>query len=149
MSGVVVTKLDGTARAGYVVAMTRDLGLPVKLVGVGEKIDDLRDFEPPSFVDALLGNDEASSQALQERLDANLAFAERNKQLRADAEAEKKQKGSGGSLFGGLGGTGSSADGFPPVPPSTTGNSEPMELVMMGDSEGEVASSGFGSGGAS
>jgi hypothetical protein len=149
VSGVVVTKLDGTARAGYVVAMTRDLGLPVKLVGVGEKIDDLRDFEPPSFVDALLGNDEASSQALQERLDANLAFAERNKQLRADAEAEKKkQKGSGGSLFGDFGGgTGSSADGFPLAPPSTTGNSEPMELVMMGDSEGEEASSGFGSGG--
>ena len=43
VSGVVVTKLDGTARAGYVVAMTRDLGLPVKLIGVGEKIDDLRD----------------------------------------------------------------------------------------------------------
>jgi len=45
-SGVIVTKLDGTARAGYVVGLVRDVGLPVKLVGVGEKIDDLRDFEP-------------------------------------------------------------------------------------------------------
>ena len=42
MSGVIITKLDGTARAGYVVGMTRDLGLPVKLIGVGEKIDDLQ-----------------------------------------------------------------------------------------------------------
>eukprot|EP00617_Octactis_speculum_P019238 CAMPEP_0185771348 /NCGR_PEP_ID=MMETSP1174-20130828/64243_1 /TAXON_ID=35687 /ORGANISM="Dictyocha speculum, Strain CCMP1381" /LENGTH=486 /DNA_ID=CAMNT_0028457201 /DNA_START=209 /DNA_END=1669 /DNA_ORIENTATION=- len=72
VSGVVVTKLDGTARAGFVVAMCRDLGLPIKLIGVGEKIDDLRDFEPGSFVDALLGYDDDASQALQKRLDENL-----------------------------------------------------------------------------
>ncbi len=55
LSGVVLTKLDGTARGGVVVAVQRELGLPVKLVGLGEGIDDLRDFDPVAFVDALLG----------------------------------------------------------------------------------------------
>ena len=44
--------------SGFVVSVVRDLGLPVKFIGVGEKIDDLRDFEPTMFVDALLGNNE-------------------------------------------------------------------------------------------
>ena len=73
VSGVIITKLDGTARAGYVVGMTRDLGLPVKLIGVGEKIDDLQDFDPPAFVDALLGYDAEASAALQKRLDTTMA----------------------------------------------------------------------------
>lgn len=55
VTGVVLTKLDGTARGGVVVAIHQELGLPVKLVGLGEKADDLRDFEPEAFVDALLG----------------------------------------------------------------------------------------------
>lgn len=55
LSGLVLTKLDGTARGGVVVAVQRELGLPVKLVGLGEGIDDLRDFDPVAFVDALLG----------------------------------------------------------------------------------------------
>ncbi|CAM9821754.1 unnamed protein product, partial [Choristocarpus tenellus] len=55
VSGLVVTKLDGTARGGFVVSIVSDLGVPVKLVGVGEGIDDLRDFEPELFVDSLLG----------------------------------------------------------------------------------------------
>jgi len=55
VTGVVLTKLDGTARGGVVVAVGRDLGLPVKLVGLGEAADDLRDFDPVAFVDALLG----------------------------------------------------------------------------------------------
>lgn len=55
LTGVVLTKLDGTARGGVVVAVQRELGLPVKLVGLGEKMDDLRDFDPVAFVDALLG----------------------------------------------------------------------------------------------
>lgn len=54
VSGIVLTKLDGTARGGIVVALARELGLPVKLVGVGEGADDLRDFEPESFVEALI-----------------------------------------------------------------------------------------------
>jgi fused signal recognition particle receptor len=54
VTGVVLTKLDGTAKGGVVIAIAAELGLPVKLVGVGEKIEDLRDFDPVAFVDALL-----------------------------------------------------------------------------------------------
>jgi len=53
VSGVVLTKLDGTAKGGIVVAIQRELGLPVKLVGLGEGADDLVDFDPQAFVDAL------------------------------------------------------------------------------------------------
>lgn len=56
VTGVVLTKLDGTARGGVVVAVREELGLPVKLVGLGEGIDDLRDFDGDAFVDALLGD---------------------------------------------------------------------------------------------
>lgn len=55
ITGVVLTKLDGTARGGIVVAIQEDLGIPVKAVGVGESIDDLQPFDPETFVDALLG----------------------------------------------------------------------------------------------
>jgi fused signal recognition particle receptor len=53
VSGVVLTKLDGTAKGGIVVAIQRELGIPVKLVGLGEGIADLVDFDPVAFVDAL------------------------------------------------------------------------------------------------
>lgn len=55
LTGLVLTKLDGSAKGGSVVAVSRELGLPVKLVGIGEGIDDLRDFEPEAFVNGLLG----------------------------------------------------------------------------------------------
>ncbi len=54
VSGIVLTKLDGTARGGVVVAIERELGIPVKFVGVGEGVDDLVPFDPDEFVDALL-----------------------------------------------------------------------------------------------
>lgn len=54
ISGIVLTKLDGTAKGGIVVAIQRSLGVPVKLVGLGEGADDLAPFEAESFVDALL-----------------------------------------------------------------------------------------------
>jgi fused signal recognition particle receptor len=53
VSGVVLTKLDGTAKGGIVVAIQRELGLPVKLVGLGEGVEDLVDFDPAEFVEAL------------------------------------------------------------------------------------------------
>jgi len=53
VSGVILTKLDGTAKGGIVIAIQRQLGIPVKLVGLGEGIDDLADFDPDAFVDAL------------------------------------------------------------------------------------------------
>lgn len=54
VTGVVLTKLDGTAKGGIVVAVQRELGVPVKLVGLGEGPDDLAPFDPEGFVDALL-----------------------------------------------------------------------------------------------
>ena len=54
VTGIVLTKLDGTARGGIVVAIERDLGIPVKFVGVGEGVDDLIVFDPEAFVDSLL-----------------------------------------------------------------------------------------------
>jgi fused signal recognition particle receptor len=54
VTGIVLTKLDGTARGGIVVAIERELGIPVKFVGVGEGVQDLIVFEPVAFVDSLL-----------------------------------------------------------------------------------------------
>lgn len=56
VTGIVLTKLDGTAKGGIVFAVQRQLGVPVKLVGLGEGPDDLAPFEPEAFVDALLGS---------------------------------------------------------------------------------------------
>ncbi|HAY61364.1 MAG TPA: signal recognition particle-docking protein FtsY, partial [Acidaminococcaceae bacterium] len=53
VTGVVLTKLDGTAKGGVVVAIKKELGLPVKWIGIGEGIMDFRPFEPDKFVDAL------------------------------------------------------------------------------------------------
>jgi fused signal recognition particle receptor len=55
VTGIVLTKLDGTAKGGIVISVQRDLGVPVKLVGLGEGPDDLAPFDPEQFVDALLG----------------------------------------------------------------------------------------------
>jgi fused signal recognition particle receptor len=55
VTGVVLTKLDGTAKGGIVIAVQRELGVPVKLVGLGEGPDDLAPFDPGAFVDAILG----------------------------------------------------------------------------------------------
>jgi fused signal recognition particle receptor len=56
VTGIVLTKLDGTAKGGIVIAVQRELGVPVKLVGLGEGPDDLAPFDPAAFVDALLGD---------------------------------------------------------------------------------------------
>ena len=54
LTGVCLTKLDGTAKGGIVVRIVRELGLPVKLLGVGERVEDLQAFDPAAFVDALV-----------------------------------------------------------------------------------------------
>ena len=54
ITGIVLTKLDGTPKGGIVFAINKELGLPVKFVGIGEGIEDLKDFDPREFVDALL-----------------------------------------------------------------------------------------------
>jgi len=58
VTGLVLTKLDGTAKGGIIFAIARRLGLPIRFIGVGEGIEDLRPFEAADFVTALLGSDE-------------------------------------------------------------------------------------------
>lgn len=53
VTGIVLTKLDGTAKGGVVVAITRELGLPIRYVGIGEKAEDLVPFDPAAFIDSL------------------------------------------------------------------------------------------------
>ena len=55
VTGIILTKLDGTAKGGVVVAIARELNLPIRFVGVGEKIEDLLPFEPDNFVESLFG----------------------------------------------------------------------------------------------
>lgn len=61
-TGLVVTKLDGSARGGYLFQVERELGLPVKLIGIGEGTSDLADFDPGGYVGRLLADDERVSQ---------------------------------------------------------------------------------------
>ena len=61
VTGLVLTKLDGTARGGIVIAIAEELKLPVRLIGVGESVEDLQDFQSGAFVDALLGTSTPSS----------------------------------------------------------------------------------------
>ena len=53
VTGIVLTKLDGTAKGGVIVAIARELGLPIRFIGVGEKVDDLLPFDPEKFIDSL------------------------------------------------------------------------------------------------
>ena len=53
ITGLVLTKLDGTAKGGIVLSVRRELGIPVKFIGVGEQIDDMRPFDGDAFTDAL------------------------------------------------------------------------------------------------
>ena len=53
LSGIVITKMDGTAKGGIAIAIQSELNVPVKFIGVGEKLDDLQEFDPDTFVDAL------------------------------------------------------------------------------------------------
>jgi fused signal recognition particle receptor len=52
-TGIILAKLDGTAKGGIVVAITRELGLPIQFVGIGEKLEDLLPFNPREFVESL------------------------------------------------------------------------------------------------
>ena len=57
ITGIVLTKLDGTAKGGIAIAIQSELGFPVKYIGVGEKIDDMQRFNSDEFVDALFADD--------------------------------------------------------------------------------------------
>ncbi|HET6266952.1 MAG TPA: signal recognition particle-docking protein FtsY, partial [Acidobacteriota bacterium] len=54
ISGIILTKIDGTAKGGIVVRIAKELGVPIKFLGVGEAVDDLIPFDPQKFIDTLL-----------------------------------------------------------------------------------------------
>ncbi len=66
ISGIVLTKLDGTAKGGIVISIKNELGIPVKLIGVGEKIDDLQPFDSRTFVEALFSDVETEEAEAEE-----------------------------------------------------------------------------------
>jgi fused signal recognition particle receptor len=53
VTGIVLTKLDGTAKGGVIVAISRELGVPIRFVGVGEQVADLLPFDPEKFIESL------------------------------------------------------------------------------------------------
>ena len=58
VTGLILTKLDGTAKGGVAITIKRELGLPVRYIGVGEGMDDLQPFDPDAFIAAILGTDQ-------------------------------------------------------------------------------------------
>jgi fused signal recognition particle receptor len=55
ITGIAITKLDGTAKGGIIIAIKKELNIPIKLIGVGEAVEDLQDFNAEEFVEALFG----------------------------------------------------------------------------------------------
>ena len=90
ITGIVLTKLDGTAKGGIVISIKNELGIPVKLIGVGEGIDDLQPFEAKSFIDALFDRepDAAEAEELPEQTDAAPETAEEPQEAAAEAAPE-------------------------------------------------------------
>lgn len=58
ITGIILTKLDGTAKGGVIISVKTELGIPVKFIGVGEQMDDLQEFDRASFIDALFSESE-------------------------------------------------------------------------------------------
>ncbi len=81
ITGIVLTKLDGTAKGGIVISIKNELGIPVKLIGVGEKIDDLQPFDSHMFVDALFDLESAKNKAVE-----NAAENEANNDVESEYE---------------------------------------------------------------
>ena len=67
VSGIVLTKLDGTAKGGIAIAIQSEMGIPVKYIGVGEQIDDLQKFDPDAFVNALFDRPEDHTEEEAEK----------------------------------------------------------------------------------
>ncbi len=85
ITGIVLTKLDGTAKGGIVISIKNELGIPVKLIGVGEKIDDLQPFDSNMFVDALF----ASPEQIEELAEAEEAEEDESEGYADDTEYEE------------------------------------------------------------
>jgi fused signal recognition particle receptor len=63
VTGIVLTKLDGTAKGGVILGICDELSVPVRFIGIGEKVADLREFDPDAFVSALYEHDDAANAA--------------------------------------------------------------------------------------
>jgi fused signal recognition particle receptor len=63
ISGIALTKLDGTAKGGVVLGIVEEQKLPIRFIGIGERVEDLRDFDPESFVDALFERSDSEPSA--------------------------------------------------------------------------------------
>ena len=88
ITGIVLTKLDGTAKGGIVISIRNELGIPVKLIGVGEGIDDLQPFEAKSFIDALFDQETESADAQPETPAADAEESETEEPAAEDAAAD-------------------------------------------------------------
>lgn len=73
LSGIVITKMDGTAKGGIAIAIQSELGIPVKFIGVGERISDLQEFDPDTFVKALF---DTGKETAEEPEETSICFAE-------------------------------------------------------------------------
>lgn len=87
ITGIVLTKLDGTARGGVVLAIKNELGIPVKFIGVGEQIDDLQPFKPSAFADGLFDKIE-----YKEEEDISIEIVEENKEELEEVNEDILQK---------------------------------------------------------
>ena len=83
ITGIVLTKLDGTAKGGIVISIKNELDIPVKLIGLGEKIDDLQDFSSADFVNALFGDEVLDGTV-------NLSEPEETEELSEESVAEEE-----------------------------------------------------------
>jgi len=85
VSAIALTKLDGTARGGVIIGIADELGIPVKLIGIGEAVEDLRDFEPAGFVEALFGSE--SGALGRGRNSASAAAEDEERGISVESEA--------------------------------------------------------------
>ena len=103
VTGIVLTKLDGTAKGGIVISIKNELGIPVKLIGVGEKIDDLQPFDSRMFVDALFSRDyveeDSDGETVTEEQDEVSETEQQEEETVAQENPDKKKRGFFGGLF--------------------------------------------------
>ena len=105
ITGIVLTKLDGTAKGGIVISIKNELGIPVKLIGVGEKIDDLQLFNSKMFVKALFGgtyDDEEEIKFIEQKFDDEIAEEETavSEETVEETDEQPKKKGGFFGIFG-------------------------------------------------
>lgn len=92
ITGIVLTKLDGTAKGGIIISIHRELGIPVKLVGVGEKLDDLQDFRAKDFVDALFETETNFDYNYERLTDGDESENDTETEIPAEEKAETENE---------------------------------------------------------